>query len=158
MAVIFEGFQGVLLIIHLILALSLVFTLVYSYIVLIKQIKVDSTKFETYKKVVTYSMLLYFCTWFVGIAIYPIFKVNVMVPYFDKDLPVLAGLFEIKEHVGGIAVIPALAVILLNKLFDLSKSENRQKFILCVQLTTIVAFATFLKMILGFVFVAARSI
>ena len=66
MAVIFEGFQGVLLIIHLILALSLVFTLVYSYIVLIKQIKVDSTKFETYKKVVTYSMLLYFCTWFVA--------------------------------------------------------------------------------------------
>lgn len=158
MAVIFEDISSTLLTIHLILAISLIVSIIASYYFVIFQVKKDSTKFKTYKLASLIGMLLYFGTWFLGIAIYPVFKVNVMEPDFDPNQPILAGLFEIKEHVGGIAVVPAIAVILLHIFFDLSERENQPKFKLAMQLQTFVTFAALFKMIMGFVFTGVHSI
>jgi len=158
MAVIFESIASTILTIHLILAIVLVVSLIASYYFVVFQVKKDASKFKTFRLASLIGMLLYFSTWFLGIAIYPVFKVNVMVVDFDVSLPILAGLFEIKEHVGGIAVVPAIAVILLHVFFDLSDRENQPKFKLALQLQTFVTFATLFKMIMGFVFVAVHSI
>ena len=158
MAVIFEDVSSTLLTIHLIMAIGLIVSVIASYYIVLFQVKKDSTKFRTFKLASLIGMLLYFGTWFLGIAIYPVFKVNVMVPDFDPNEPILAGLFEIKEHVGGIAVIPALAVVLLHVFFDLSERENLPKFKLAMQLQTFVTFAALFKMIMGFIFTAVHSI
>ncbi len=158
MAVIFEDISSILLTIHLILAIGLIVSIIASYYFVLFQVKKDSTKFKTFRLASLIGMLLYFGTWFLGIAIYPVFKVNVMVPDFDPTQPVLAGLFEIKEHVGGIAVIPAIAVILLHLFFDLSDRENMPKFKLAMQLQTFVTFAVLFKMIMGFIFTFVHSI
>ena len=158
MAVIFEDFSSTLLTIHLILAIGLIMSIIASYYLVLFQVKKDSTKFRTFKLASLIGMLLYFSTWFLGIAIYPIFKVNVMVPDFDPSQPILAGLFEIKEHVGGIAVIPAIAVVLLHVFFDLSDRENLSKFKITMHLQTFVTFAALFKMVMGFVFTAVHSI
>lgn len=54
--------------------------------------------------------LFYLAVLITGILIYPDFRLNVRAAFLDAEHPVGTGLFEIKEHLAALGLIPALGV------------------------------------------------
>lgn len=152
MAILFSEIISTLLTVHLILAIALVASLFISFYTILVLVKKDIGKYRIYKLSTLLTMLLYFITWILGLMLYPTFKIEVFEGNFATNFPILAGMFEIKEHIGGIALLPAFAVMALVGFYDLSNRNNLPKLKLTIQLTTFVAFAILFKMIFGFIF------
>lgn len=91
----------------------------------------------------------YVVSFVIGLLIYPVFRVNVRAADFDKARPWATGLFEVKEHIGAVALFAALAIIILAKNTD-EKSEDNRKALFTFLVGT-VALVFIVKFIVGFI-------
>ena len=91
----------------------------------------------------------YIVSFVIGLLIYPVFRVNVRAADFDKARPWATGLFEVKEHIGAIALFAAIAIIVLAGSTN-EKTENNRKTLFTFLVGT-VALVFIVKFITGFI-------
>lgn len=141
-----ENISSVLLGIHMITAVvSLIVLLAaFSYIVL-----ASDKDWESGVKASLYGAWGYIITFILGLLIYPVFRVKVRASDFDKVRPWATGIFEVKEHIGAIALFAAIAVIVLAG-STTDKSEDNRKQLFAFLVAT-VAIVFIFKFIAGFV-------
>ena len=73
-----------------------------------------------------------------GGLIYPTFRVRVRHDYLDAALPWATGLFEVKELLGTVALLPALAVWAMSRAIDFRSREQRPYALVCIGFTVYV--------------------
>jgi hypothetical protein len=61
-------------------------------------------------------LIAYWGTYTIGAMIYPTFRVRVRAELLDRVHPVLSGLFEIKEHIATLMLLPVIAIFVLSRL------------------------------------------
>lgn len=73
----------------------------------------------------------YLISFVLGLLIYPVFRIKVRAEYFDRKLPWLTGLFEIKEYVGAIGLFIAFVLLGYYLFFKIDRAEKpvKQSFI-----------------------------
>lgn len=68
----------------------------------------------------------YAASFFLGAIIYPAFRVDVRAALFDAEMPWLTGIFEIKEHLAAIGIVPAIAIIVMGRVLDFHCPTDRR--------------------------------
>lgn len=104
-----------MLILHGLLAVALLGSLTHQSVAMFaKRVPAEKTFVNRYARVhsptfVPAIVLLYACTFILGSLIYPAYRVDVRIPFEEMQLAWAVGLFELKEHFGGIglAMLPA---------------------------------------------------
>lgn len=97
---------------------------------------------RTYATVTAASYLVCYA---LGLIVYPDFRVEVRAAYFDPQLPLATGFFEVKEHWLGLGLLALIAFWPLSRRLDLrdDTTETRAFFALAVLLAVLVWFGTF---------------
>ena len=68
----------------------------------------------------------YLLTMLMGTIIYPAFRVEVRAELFDTTMPWLTGLFEIKEHLAALGIVPAIMLLVIGRLLDFHHVNDRR--------------------------------
>lgn len=68
----------------------------------------------------------YIGTFVLGALIYPTFRVEVRAAVFDETMPWLTGLFEMKEHLAALGLMPAIGIIILGRIVDFHHVGDRR--------------------------------
>ena len=106
---------------HMFISLIALAALGFSAYLMYKQNAID---WNSGVKAAWLGTLAYIASFFLGLVIYPVFRVNVRANYFDKSLQWATAIFEIKEHVAALSFFAALALMAL--LLSLKKNEPSQ--------------------------------
>ncbi|PIZ00239.1 hypothetical protein COY62_03700 [bacterium (Candidatus Howlettbacteria) CG_4_10_14_0_8_um_filter_40_9] len=141
-----ENISSILLGIHLVTAIVSLIALLaaFSYIVL-----ASNKDWKTGVKASILGAWGYIVTFVLGLLIYPVFRVKVRAADFDKVRPWATGIFEVKEHIGAIALFAAIAVIVLAGSTNDKSEDNRKKLFTFLVSTVTLVFV--IKFIAGFV-------
>lgn len=141
-----ENISSILLGIHLVIA---IITLVVLLVAVAYLVFASEKEQKTGIKAAFWGAWGYIASFIFGLLIYPVFRVNVRAADFDKFRPWATGLFEIKEHIGAIALFTAIGTILLvNSVKE--NSDKRTKNIFNFLVAT-VALIFLIKFIFGFI-------
>ena len=95
---------------HMFISLIALAALGFSAYLMYKQNAID---WNSGVKAAWLGTLAYIASFFLGLVIYPVFRVNVRANYFDKSLQWATAIFEIKEHVAALSFFAALALMAL---------------------------------------------
>lgn len=141
-----ENYASILLGIHLLAALVTLILLVAASSYLIFASEKD---WATGVKASLYGAYGYLFSFILGLLIYPVFRINVRAADFDKVRPWATGLFEIKEHIGSIALFAAIAIIFLAKTINEKTDSKTKRIFSFLVMTVFLVFA--LKFVFGFI-------
>jgi len=61
-----------------------------------------------------------------GALLYPAFRLQVRGELFDAHMPWLTGLFEIKEHLASLGLVPAIGILVLSRVLDFRSHDDRR--------------------------------
>lgn len=141
-----ENIASILLVLHLLAVLGTIILLIAgaSYLVF-----ASDKNWITGVKASLYGAYGYIVSFVIGLLIYPVFRVDVRAADFDKLKPWATGIFEIKEHIGAIALFAAIAIIVLASSTD-EKSDNSRKYLFSF-LVGLTFFVFLIKFISGFI-------
>ena len=145
-----ENYASILKSLHGGIGLISLFALGFGTYLIIKKAKID---WSSGLKTSLIGLWAYILTFVLGLLIYPVFKIRVRAEYFDRQLPWLTGLFEIKEYLSAIGLFIALVLLGYCYFFRLGESEKpiKQSFInLLFVLFLITLFSAFVGIFLGF--------
>ncbi len=123
-ALAFESLTKVALFAHLISAVCLVAGCIHLFARLTKAIRHGTYIAQTrlHAAIVTVS---YAASCLLGGIMYPTFRVRVRQDYLDTALPWATGLFEIKEHLATLGVVPVAAIFLLSRFLNVKEPAHR---------------------------------
>lgn len=141
-----ENFASILLGAHLVAAVITLIALLASTSYLIFA---SEKEWGTGVKAALYGAYGYLASFILGLLIYPTFRVNVRAENFDKVKPWATGLFEVKEHIGSIALFAVLGIMILASTTN-EKSTKERKRLFTFLVGVITAIFIF-KFISGFI-------
>src|SRR3990172_4313245 len=118
-----EDYASILLGVHLVAAVIALIALLasFSYIILASE-----KDWQMGVRAAVYGSYAYIITLILGLLIYPVFRIKVRAENFDKVKPWATGIFEVKEHIGSIALFAAIAIIVLASSTDEKSSISRK--------------------------------
>lgn len=155
--VIFESASKLWLILHTISAIVLLGSITHDFVLLISYVRGNPKRIRLQKRYAQVGFISFLCTYLLGgIFLYPVFKVRVRYPYFDKILPWATYLFEVKEHWDSMALAIFIVYYILSRYIN--PKEDKHLLKLYAILGIILAVIVWYSAIASFVLTSYRSV
>jgi hypothetical protein len=68
----------------------------------------------------------YAATFVLGMLVYPTFRIRIRYEWLDAAAPHATALFEAKEHLAALGLVPAIGLYMLTRVLDLNDEADRQ--------------------------------
>lgn len=144
-----------LLVLHALFAFALAGAATHLFLVTVGFLRGSKAKVRLGRIYAVTTAILLLTTVGLGAWLYPAFKVKVVVPYFDREAPWAAALFDMKEALALLGVPLAVGLLLLGQRPDPTDRPVLWVFALCALGTfALVAFCV----VAGLLVVAERAV
>lgn len=146
----------VLLVLHAVGAVGLLGSSTHAAVLAVRQLVGLPARPKLQRLYAKVTGALYLVTFTLGLLVYPAFRVDVRAAYFDAELPLATGFFEVKEHWLGLGLLALAAYYGLSRRHD-PKSGSPEAWahaILAITLAALVWFGS----LTGFALTALRPV
>lgn len=141
----FGGVTKALLVLHAAAAIALIGSATHGAVLAVRNLLGLAPRPKLQRTYASVTAVAYLVCFVLGLVIYPAFRVDVRAAYFDPQLPLATGFFEVKEHWLGVGLLALGVFWPLSRRIDL-RSDTPEVWafsILAITLGVVVWFATF---------------
>jgi hypothetical protein len=144
-----EGLYGLLLVVHVLVCFTLVGSITHNLIYALGYVRGKFQRQSSEQRSLKIAAISYALVYFIGMIIYPAFRVYIRGEYFDTDLRWATGIFEIKEHWASIGLVLFAACWFLRKSFV--PEQEKAKLWLYVPMCVIINIVIWYNIVSGLV-------
>jgi predicted permease len=157
-AVIFESIAKGMLVLHAACAVVTIGAATHHAWLLVRQLRGREVKPAQQRLHVAILAIAYLATFVLGTLIYPAFRVYVRAAYFDTQVPLATGAFEIKEHWLAVGLSLLFIQVPLSRRLTLDGEPSRAERHLFVANGLLLAAVVWLAMVTGFALTALMPV
>ena len=124
--VIFESIAKPLLFLHLLAGIAVVATAIHLLCRFVIKARGRRGLLRLVRLHALLLLIFYTCTVVLGALLYPTFRVRVRHEYFDEHVPFATSLFEIKEHLAALGLLPVVLLYVIAHQLQFRDQHDRR--------------------------------
>lgn len=146
----------VLLVLHALLAVALLGSSTHGAVLAVRSLLGLPARPRLQRLYATVTTAAFLACFVLGLLIYPTFRVEVRAAYFDPQLPLATGFFEVKEHWLGLGLLAVGAFWPLSRRLDV-RVASAETWAFCV-LAIVIAGLVWFASLTGLTLTALRPV